>query len=938
MILDQKTEQPHDMIAELLNKYAERLEQGDERGASLLLDQHPELSALWGQHLETLQALCRVSKQAQQSVAPDQQSEINGSVLGDYRLNREIGRGGMGVVYEATQLSLRRSVALKVLPFAAVLDKQQVARFRNEAQAAASLHHAHIVPVYAVGCERGVHYYSMQLIDGQTLEQVIEYPDLYAAPDRSRKRQNDTTIEQNVRWNHRSSSPSRKFVQDSDSLAEESGDLSSGKLDIRAKADRTTHVAFDDHASTLHSIRSRDYIRNSVESIICVADALDFAHQQGVVHRDIKPSNLLIDSTGKVWVADFGLARAKGLSNLTAEGKVMGTARYMSPEQISGKPQEIDHRTDIYSLGITLYELLTLTPAFAAEDRETMFAAIECLEPTLPRRINPSIAVDLETIVLKSIAKRKDDRYATAGELAEDLRRFLDGRPTIARRPTPVERAVRWAVRRQRLVASVFCLMLVAISGLGAATFLIAKESRLKDEATLEARMHLDQAHALVDRFGGLMSSRLSNIPGGDQIRSEVLHEAERYYEDFLRYAEDKPALGADLAKVRFRLAATLSQLGEIDQAEHKYLEALAGYAAIRDDFNGTTINDADMALCLHNLAALQKDQGRFTEALHNYRQASELQEHLVDKFPDNASYLQQMAMTKNNLGLLLWQSGDVAEARTCLLTTQTQLQDALQQSPSNVELRQQLIECRNSLVATCLENDLGEAESLLLANITDLDDLLAEQSQANGKDTSAIHASISQPLDYQIAVSRNNLATVLSRGARYEEAVRVLERTIPLLNDICAKSPSNATSKMQLAMAHNNLGQALWSNATANENADGSAAVEAFETAESLLRQEFAQSHSRHEVLSQLASVLHNRGTVCQSQGSLAEAMDRLTEALGLQSQALKQAPFHHGYRSQLQKHRELLDRLLSQLKACHPYHSPSITMAAVGSPAGGK
>ncbi|MGV3485239.1 MAG: protein kinase domain-containing protein, partial [Planctomycetaceae bacterium] len=209
-------------LAELLDQYACKLEAGDETAAQQLLSSHPDLSLHLQGHLESLQLLCRAASQSRLSSSSDapyaapagrepQRSSRTEflpdshapSTLGDYRIEREIGRGGMGIVYAATQLSLRRNVALKVLPFAAVLDQQQVARFRNEAQAAASLHHPHIVPVFAVGCERGVHYYSMQLIDGQTLEQVIKEMPLHSAGASSLKRQassainvaNDTTLE-----------------------------------------------------------------------------------------------------------------------------------------------------------------------------------------------------------------------------------------------------------------------------------------------------------------------------------------------------------------------------------------------------------------------------------------------------------------------------------------------------------------------------------------------------------------------------------------------------------------------------------------------------------------------------------------------------------------------------------------------------------------------
>jgi serine/threonine protein kinase len=276
--------------------------------------------------------------------------------LGDYRLLRELGRGGMGVVYEAEQLSLGRRVALKVLPFAATLDPRQLQRFHNEARAAASLHHPHIVPVYAVGCERGVHYYAMQFIDGRSLDDVLyqlRQPDQPAAEADSR----------------------RDTVPDAHGQA---GTLSSPR-------------------------QGRGYYRRVADLGIGAAEALEHAHQLGVVHRDIKPGNLILDGRGHVWVTDFGLAQCRSDARLTQTGDVVGTLRYMSPEQALAQRGVIDQRTDVYSLGATLYELLTLQPVFGGQDRQQLLRQIAFEEPARPRRVNRALPAELETIVLKAL-------------------------------------------------------------------------------------------------------------------------------------------------------------------------------------------------------------------------------------------------------------------------------------------------------------------------------------------------------------------------------------------------------------------------------------------------------------------------------------------------------------------------------------------------------
>src|SRR5262245_4462266 len=265
--------------------------------------------------------------------------------LGDFRIIREIGHGGMGVVYEAEQLSLGRRVALKVLPFAAAMDPRHLQRFQNEARAAASLHHEHIVPVYGVGCERGVHYYAMQFIDGQSIDAVI----------RALRREADPHTDAAV--------DERLTASTVDHAAPKTPALSTP-----AFAPETAEEPLAT-ASTALVFRDPHHFRHVAELGIQAAEALDHAHQLGIVHRDIKPANLMLDGQGKLWITDFGLARTAADSGLTLTGDLVGTLRYMSPEQALAKHGLVDHRSDVYALGATLYELLTLRPAVEGRDR-----------------------------------------------------------------------------------------------------------------------------------------------------------------------------------------------------------------------------------------------------------------------------------------------------------------------------------------------------------------------------------------------------------------------------------------------------------------------------------------------------------------------------------------------------------------------------------------
>jgi eukaryotic-like serine/threonine-protein kinase len=408
-------------VVQALEEYSAALKAGHKPDRHDFPARYPEVAEVLAECLEGLEFVRAAAPHLQppagghpaSAAAEEFQPE---GPLGDYRIVREVGRGDMGVVYEAVQISLGRQVALKVLPFAAGLDSRQLLRFKNEAQAAAQLRHQSIVPVYGVGVERGVHYYAMQFIDGQTLAAVIGERRRTVAPDRR----------------------------------DEPGG-SAGAADATGPYAPTPPVAA---LSTERTGRDPAFFRTAARFGEQAALALEHAHQFGVIHRDIKPANLLVDVRGDLWITDFGLAHCQSQAGLTMTGDLVGTLRYMSPEQALAQRVAVDHRTDIYSLGATLYELLTLEPAFAGRDRQELLRQIAFEEPRRPRQLNKAIPLELETIVLKALEKNPAERYGTAQELAEDLERFLKDEPIRAKRPSLVQRARKWARRHRPVVAS----------------------------------------------------------------------------------------------------------------------------------------------------------------------------------------------------------------------------------------------------------------------------------------------------------------------------------------------------------------------------------------------------------------------------------------------------------------------------------------------------
>jgi hypothetical protein len=335
-------------------------------------------------------------------------------------------------------------------------------------------------------------------------------------------------------------------------------------------------------ATTEGPARGRAFFRTAAELGVQAAEALDHAHQTGVVHRDVKPANLLLDAAGKLWVTDFGLARFQAGPGLTADGDLIGTLRYMSPEQAAGHPV-VDHRADVYSLGATLYELLTLKPAFDARDRPEFLRRIFTHDPPALRALNPAVPADLETVVLKAMAKAPEERYASARELAADLRLFLEDRPVQARRPGPLEQAAKWSRRHRPVVAAAVGVLLAAVVGLAAGVVLIAREQartreaynllaaeKEKTEAAFEgearARARDDEevrkAREVLDFLTRVSEADLADKPDAQAARRKLLEAALRYYKDFIDRHGDDPVIRDELAASQLRAATLLDQVG----------------------------------------------------------------------------------------------------------------------------------------------------------------------------------------------------------------------------------------------------------------------------------------------------------------------------------------------------------------------------------------
>jgi serine/threonine protein kinase/Flp pilus assembly protein TadD len=634
-------------VTRVVEEYLAALEAGQPPDRHEFLARYAEIAGELGRCLEGLDFIQAAAPQVRESGEEDAALSAPGvepeAPLGDYRIVREIGRGGMGVVYEAVQLSLGRRVALKVLPFAAALDSRQLQRFKNEAQAAAHLHYQNIVPVYGVGCERGVHYYAMQFIDGQTLAALI----------RELRQQMGLEAAGEVG---------------------KAGEVISGRREVPDRADSQPTEAYSPltprpatpPANTLppgatsaeRSATSPGFFRTAARLGVQAAEALEHAHSMGVVHRDVKPANLMVDERGNVWVADFGLAFSQGQPGLTMTGDLVGTLRYMSPEQALGQRGVVDHRTDVYSLGATLYELLTLEPAFGGADRQELLRQIAFDEPKPLRRYNRAVPAELETIVLKALEKSPAERYATAQELADDLARFLRDEPIRARRPTLAQRVRKWARRNRPLVWSLALsfstLLVLAVIGLVISNARISREKGNKERALEEAEANLLLARQAVDEMYMRVADEVSLLPHMQPYQRALLQKALRFYEEFAQRKGSDPLIRLGRAEASLRVVQIQYTLGQRGQVEPTGRAAVAELEGLAGELPG----EARVPLLLGEahtfLGSILAQAGRRLEAEKNQRQAVALYEQLVFGSPDKPEYRYRVAASYGTLGGLL--------------------------------------------------------------------------------------------------------------------------------------------------------------------------------------------------------------------------------------------------------------------------------------------
>lgn len=703
--------------------------------------------------------------------------------LGDFRILRELGRGGMGAVYEAEQISLGRRVALKVL--LPGISKHSLERFEREARTAGGLAHKHIVPVYAVGQEDGISFYAMRLIDGQPLSAIIE--------------------------------------------------------DLRRQQAPLTGA---------HYRRAAEWARQ-------VAEALDYAHRHGVIHRDIKPSNILIDEQGQAWVTDFGLARQQTAATITLTSDVIGTVRYMSPEQARGGSL-LDERTDHYSLGVTLYELVTLQPPFGGSDYESALRGVLLEEPTPVRRLNVHVPRALAAIIQRAMEKNPERRHPSAAVLAEDLRRFLAGEPLLTQAPGAGARLAR-LVRRHTVAFAFVSAVFLLVIGFGAwMAVLYARADELAriaqaqeraavaaQEAEGAARLRAESEASKAKQVQAFLEEMLASVdPSVAQMRDttllrELLDNASARVEREL--AQQPEAAAA----VHTTIGLTFKAMGLLDEASPHLAAALdirrGALGADHVDSRASLLNWADLVYARGELAEAERlvrdamaqcraatgpesvesvaarlklvevlgDLGRLDEAERLCRQALEVCRRHGRAMDGNRP------AALNNLATLVAQRGAFDEAedlmREALDVTRERVGDVhrdtllvMSNLASVLRRAGKLDECER-LTRTALETRrklLGEKHPDTLISTVNFAQLLQQQKRFDEAEPLVRRAlmlfreTLGDRHQYTL-VTRYNLAGLLKDAGRFDEAIDVAEQAASAYEEVFGPDHADTLDSM---------------------------------------------------------------------------------------------------------------------------------------------
>lgn len=719
---------------DLVARALDRMEREGLSGVQAFLREHPEHQEVLRARLATLHSVGLVSGTA---VPKDGVPER----LGEFRLLEKLGGGGMGVVYVAEQESLGRRVALKLVRPDLLYFPGARERFQREVQSIARLSHPAIVPVYSVGEDSGVPWFAMELVHGATVNECIE---LVAHRTPRELRAEDLGNAVTTVLSKRSVLPPRS---DSDAAIHAAKSPSSDGSDSRVRRSESSDSLRIFHGS---------WPAACARVMLRAAEAVAHAHERGVLHRDLKPSNLMLTRSGRVLLFDFGLATAEGSHQITRSGIRLGSLAYMSPEQVDGDASSLDERSDIWSLGVSLYEMLTLP--FRGESGDAIASAIRICQPTPPRRLNPAIPEDLETVVLTALDRDPTRRYPTAKALADDLTNVLELRPIQARRPGTWLRARRF-VQRHPAASLALALGLVVVIGGPSLVIWEQRKSLAKEQeaarrvrdALARAESNLDLAlNAVETMLFRVGDKALKDVPQADPVRRALLLDAERFYAE---------------------LRATQNVSRETD------LKAVHG---------------------LTRLMYLYLGEGDWDSLESIARRIVEEAKNLIARYPESGDPWIFLSQGHEGLEAFHRFNGGPVEA----------LEEA-KLSLEAAEYAQQ----RTGLKPVPVVVLAGAIDRLARALVLNADRDGAERQYRRAIDVMRIlrDAEPDEPeIAQRLTMALNNCADFLSAARRYEEAYPLLDEAVTILRGILERQPDSAETIVAAATCDTNLAHCL--------------------------------------------------------------------------------------------------------------------------------